>query len=115
MFRALSTLPATRPANRFPGGVSGDRGWGRVGATFLAASSCSPNSARGSALRASRIYGNSSCLFGDVVTDVLDEHGHLGVESLIRRLHAGQLGEHPLDDVVLLEGLEDHARDSRAR
>jgi len=42
-----------------------------------------------------------------VVAHVLDQHGHLGVEALLVRIHGIELGQQPLDDVVLLEALED--------
>jgi hypothetical protein len=45
-------------------------------------------------------------LFLHVMADVLHEHLHLGLEALVLGVHAVELGEHPLHDVVLLEALE---------
>ena len=42
----------------------------------------------------------------DVVTYVLDEHGDLGIEALVAGIEVGKLGQHPLDDVVLLQALQ---------
>ena len=53
-----------------------------------------------------RTFGKNSPSSSHVVADVLDEHGDLGVETLVARIHVGEFGEHPLDDVVFLETLE---------
>jgi hypothetical protein len=42
--RTRSTIPASGPASRFPGGVSGADGWGRVGAIALVLRTLSPSS-----------------------------------------------------------------------
>jgi len=47
-------------------------------------------------------------LFLDVMAHVLDQHGDLGVKTLSLRWHRFEIGEHPLDDVMLLEALEGH-------
>ena len=56
-----STMPAPAAAARFPGGVSGERGCGWLGAISFAAAIASPSSA--SALRSSsaRTLGKNSC------------------------------------------------------
>ena len=45
-------------------------------------------------------------LFLDVVTDALDENGHLRPETVVLGSHLLELGEGLLDDVMLLEALE---------
>src|SRR4051812_22196699 len=41
-------------------------------------------------------------LLRHVVLDVLDEHGRLGVEALVARLHRGELHHQDVGDVMLL-------------
>jgi hypothetical protein len=58
--RARSRAEATTPLTRFPGGVSGERGWGRVGTTALARPMASPMSSSALRLRARRTFGKRS-------------------------------------------------------
>ena len=55
-----STTPAAVPTTRLPGGVSGERGCGWVGATFLAAAIASPRSLRALRPSSSRTFGKYS-------------------------------------------------------
>ena len=55
---AASIGAVSAAATMFPGGVSGLRGCGRVGAAFLAATSCSPISSSSVRLNALRTCGN---------------------------------------------------------
>ncbi len=45
-------------------------------------------------------------LFAHMVSHILGEDGHLGWESLVRRIHIHQFREEPFDDVVLFKGFE---------
>jgi hypothetical protein len=45
-------------------------------------------------------------LFLDVVANVLDQHGDLGVEGLHLRRQASQFGEHPDHDVVFFHAFQ---------
>ena len=102
-----STTPAIVPATTLAGPASGIRGCGWVGADFFASANASPRSASVVAAElVAHLREELALLFLDVVTHVLDEHGDLGVEALVRGVHVVELGQQPLDDVVLLEALE---------
>ena len=83
---ALSTTPAAVPATRFPGGVSGARGWGLVGAVFLAFSKRLAQLGQLLALDDLAHLGEElGLLLLHVVADALDHHRHLGLEPLVVR------------------------------
>ena len=111
-----STTPAAAPTTRLPGGVSGDRGCGWVGRRLRGGRHGVAEVVEGVAAELVADLGEELVfLLLDVVADVLDQDGDLGVEALVLRVHVVELGEHPLDDVVLLEALEGDVLGLRAR
>ena len=107
--RAWSSADAIGAATTLPGGVSGPRGCGRVGAFRLAARSASPRSSSSARVGdVTQVGEEVALLFLHVMTDVLDHHRDLRVEALVARVEVLELPEQPLHHVVLLERLEHH-------
>ena len=106
--RAMSSGSVAAEAMRLPGGSSGERGCGFVGAVFFASASRWPSPSSSDLVKLlAQLREQLAFLFLDVVADALGQHGVLGVEALVVGRQPVELGQHPLGHVVLLERLED--------
>ena len=102
-----STTPAIAPTTALTGGASGDARV-RMGRRRLlrVRQGLAEIGERGPTQLTAHLREEVAFLLLDVVADVLHEHRDLGVEALVRGIEVDELGQHPLDDVVLFEALE---------